>query len=134
MIRSYFLLAFRGFKKNKGHALINILGLSLGLTASILAFMFVLDERSFDHFHENKASLYRLNKVNMEGDGSTSLTAETSGMMGPTMAEEFAEVDKVVRFQPWYDDIVLSYADKDVFTREQEIVFVDSTFFETFSF
>jgi putative ABC transport system permease protein len=134
MIRSYFLLAFRGFKKNKVHALINMLGLSLGLTASILAFMFVLDERSFDHFHENKARLYRLNKVNMEGDGSTSLTAETSGMMGPTMAEEFAEVDKVVRFQPWYDDIVLSYADKDVFTREQEIVFVDSTFFETFSF
>jgi putative ABC transport system permease protein len=134
MFRDHIVQALRSFEKNKVHTLINIFGLSLGLTASMLVFLFVRDELSFDRFHANSERLYRLNKINTQVDGSTSLNAESSGLMGPTMVDEFPEVEKVVRYQPWYDDIVLSYKDKNVLTKEQELVFADSTFFEVFSF
>lgn len=134
MIISYFTTAFRNFKRNQVHSSINIVGLSIGLMASVLAIMFVLDEWSFDTFHSKKERLYRLNKITTESDGSTSLTAESSGLMGPTMINEFPEVEKVVRYQPWYNTIVLSYNDRHVEMKEMEAVFVDSTFFEVFDF
>src|SRR5271154_1611741 len=133
MIRSYLTSAARHFKKNKSHTVINMIGLSLGMTASILAIMFVMDELSFDQFHSKKDRLYRLNKINMGPDGSTTFNSESSGLMGPTMVDEFAEVEKVVRYQPW-DEMVLSHGEKNVLTREGEVIFVDSTFFDVFDF
>src|SRR5882672_5800533 len=126
MLRSYFTAAARQFKKNKLHALLNITGLGLGIMTSILAVMFVLDEFSFDRFHAKKDRIYRLNKVTMEPDGSIALTAETSGLMGPTMVDEFAEVEKAVRYEPQYEEIVLSRGDKNVIIKEGDLVFVDS--------
>src|SRR5690242_5480920 len=106
MLRNHLTAAFRNFRKNKFHTFINVLGLGLGLMASLLAFVFVLDEVSFDAFHSKKDRLYRLNKISFEPDGSTFLNAETSGLMGPTMVTEYGEVEKVVRYQPWYNPVV----------------------------
>src|SRR4051812_11596885 len=104
MLRSYFIAAVRNFSRNRLHFLINVLGLSLGLAATLLATMFVVDETSFDSFHSKRDRLYRLNKIAVESTGGTSLTAESSGLMGPTMVVEFPEVESIVRYQPWFDD------------------------------
>lgn len=134
MIHSYLTTAARNFKKNKVHTLINMTGLGVGIMTSILAIMFVLDEMSFDKLHGRRDRLYRLNKINTEPDGSTTLTAESSGMMGPTLVEEFPEVEKIVRYQPWFNAIMLSNKDRNVMTLEGELVFADSTFFDVFNF
>lgn len=134
MIKSYFTTAFRNLWRNKIHSSINILGLSIGLAVCFLAFMFILDEISFDQFHSNKDRLYRLNKINLEENGAKSLTAESSGMMGPTMVSEFPEVESVVRYAPQFNDVVLSYQDKNIVTSGGELAFVDSTFFDVFDF
>lgn len=134
MLRNHLIAAFRNFRKNKFHTFINVLGLGLGLMASLLAFVFVLDELSFDAFHSKKDRLYRLNKISFEPDGSTFLNAETSGLMGPTMVTEYGEVEKVVRYQPWYNQVVLTNNDRQVELVEMESVFVDSTFFDVLDF
>jgi putative ABC transport system permease protein len=134
MLSSYLIPAFRNLSRYKLQTAINVFGLSLGLTATLLAFLFVQDELAFDKIHTKAERLYRLNKINSEVDGSTSLTAETSGLMGPTMVDEFPEVEAVVRYQPWFDEIVLSYRDEKLFTAERELIFADSTFFDVFSF
>jgi putative ABC transport system permease protein len=134
MIGSYLTAAARNFKKNKVHTLINITGLSLGMMASVLAIMFVMDEKSFDQFHSNKDRLYRLNKVFIQEDGSSQLNAESSGLIGPTMVEEFPEVEKVVRFHPWYEEVLLSRDEKNFIASEADLAFADSTFFEVFDF
>jgi putative ABC transport system permease protein len=134
MFRNHILAAFRNFKKHKFHTFINVLGLGLGIMASLLAFVFVLDEISFDRFHSKTDRLYRLNKISFEPNGSTFLNAESSGMMGPTMVTEFGEVEKVVRYQPWYNTAVLSNSDRQIELAEMENVFVDSTFFQVFDF
>lgn len=134
MIASYFTTAARNFKKNKVHTLITITGLSLGLMASILALMFIMDEKSFDQFHSKKARLYRLNKVFIDANGVGSKNGESSGLIGPTLHEDFPEVEDFVRYHPWYDETVLSYGDKKVLLNQGDLGFADSSFFQVFDF
>lgn len=134
MHKSYFIAAIRSFKKSKFHMLINVFGLAIGIMASLLAIVFVLDEFSFDNLHTKRDRLYRLNKISYESNGSSYLNAESSGMMGPTMASEFGEVERIVRYQPWDKDLVLSYHEQHVELDEGVAVFVDSTFFDVFDF
>ena len=51
MIRNYIVTAIRNFTKNKFYTFINIAGLSIGITCSILILLWVFDELSFDKFH-----------------------------------------------------------------------------------
>jgi len=134
MLTNYLISALRNVKKHKLHTFITVLGLALGLMTSLLALMFVLDEQSFDNFHSKADRMYRLNKISREEDGSTFKTAETSGMMGPTMVAEFGEVERVVRYSPWFNNVVLTNKDRNVELGEMDIVIVDSTFFQVFDF
>ncbi|MEP2669364.1 MAG: ABC transporter permease [Cyclobacteriaceae bacterium] len=134
MIKSYLLTALRHFRKNKLHASINILGLGLGLMVSMMALIFMLDEQSFDTFHTKAERLYRLNKVRTDNQGNTSLNAESSGLYGPGMKDEFPEVEKFVRYQPWYNTVVLSFEGRNITLKEEEAVFVDNDFFNVFDF
>src|SRR3954468_15697631 len=134
MILSYLTTAARNFKKNKLHTLITISGLSLGMMASILALMFIMDERSFDQFHSKKDRLYRVNKIFVDANKVESKNGESSGMIGPTMREDFAEVESVVRYHPWFDETVLSYGEKSILLNAGELGFTDSTFFQVFDF
>ena len=100
MFNNYLLAALRTFRRNRLHTTLTLLGLSLGLMSSLLAILFVIDEQSFDTFHTRAGRLFRLNKVVHEEDGTTLKTAETSGMMGPTLREDFPEVKSMIRYQP----------------------------------
>ena len=60
MLRNYILVALRNFWRNKTFALINILGLSVGMTAAILIFLWVDNEMTFDSWHPEKDRIYRL--------------------------------------------------------------------------
>jgi predicted permease len=60
MLRNYFKIALRNLLKNKGYSLINIGGLAVGLASSILILLWVADEYSFDKFHTNYNSIYKL--------------------------------------------------------------------------
>ncbi len=134
MLNNYILAALRNFRKNKLHSAITLLGLSLGLMTSLLALMFVIDENSFDKFHSKLDRMYRLNKISRDDDGGSFPTAETSGLMGPTMVEEFPEVEKAVRYQPWYNPVVFSQKDRNVELAEREVLIVDNSFFQVFDF
>ncbi len=134
MINSYLKTASRNAKKHLFYTSINIVCLAIGLTAGILATMFIFDERSFDSFHTKRDRIFRLNKVYIETDGSGTLMAESSGLMGPTMVTEFPEVEKCTRFNPWYNPVVLTHGDRNVQLESQQLVLVDSTFFSIFDF
>ena len=58
MIKNYFKIAVRNLIKNKVFSLINVLGLTLGMTCSVLILLWVHDERSVDNFHVNGKQLY----------------------------------------------------------------------------
>lgn len=60
MILNYFLLALRNLKKQRSYAIINILGLAVGLASSLFILLYVRDELTFDRNHQNAESIYRM--------------------------------------------------------------------------
>lgn len=134
MLYHYLLTGIRILKKYRAHSFINIFGLSLGLAGAMLSILFVIDEFSFDRFHSKGDRIFRINKVVTGPDGSTEKNAESSGLLGPTMAGEQGEIEKVVRYSPSYIEVVLSHEDKNYIIKEMELVYTDSTFFQVFDF
>ncbi len=58
MLRNYVIVAVRNITRNKAFSFINILGLALGMTCSLLIFLWVQDEYSIDDFHTNSEQLF----------------------------------------------------------------------------
>ena len=60
MIRNYLKIAFRNILRHKAYSAINIFGLAIGMACSILIFLWVQHELSFDRFHVNEKNIYRV--------------------------------------------------------------------------
>ncbi len=131
MIRNYFKLALRNIQKNKVNSFINIFGLSIGFSVSILMMLYVEYQLSFDHFHENEGRIYRLTITGSMSDGKELEAAVTGGDIAPLLKDNVAEIEHISRVYAWYGrEITL---DERRFTKDQ-IVYVDSAFFKIFSF
>ena len=65
MFRNYIKSTIRNMQKNKLHTAINIVGLSVAFTCSILLFIMVYHEFSFDNFHGNKNKLFKPQKIDL---------------------------------------------------------------------
>jgi len=130
MFKNYFKTAWRNLLKNKFYTLINILGLTAGLTVGILILLWVQDETSFDSFHKRSSSIYRLE--NRVGTGaSIQIWQSTAAPIGVMAKKELPEVKDVVRLTG-ASFRVLKYKDK-VFN-EQRTAFTDPSLFSIFDF
>ena len=71
MLKNYLSIAFRVLRKNSLFSTINILGLAIGLAASIIIYLWVYDELSYDKFHKNSHRIYRVERdMNIDGNRS----------------------------------------------------------------
>jgi putative ABC transport system permease protein len=130
MIKNYFKTAWRNLWKNKTYSFINITGLAIGMAACILILLFVFYERSFDNFH--KKNIYRLNEVQkFEGMVSSQKVALSMFPMGPTLKEDFPEINNFTRINR-AGKVPLNYGDKTIYI--DRTCFVDSTFLDLFDF
>jgi len=132
MFKNYLKTAWRNLAKQKGLALINILGLSIGMACFILFLLYSVNELNFDTFHANNKNIYRVTRwvAAMEGDDER-LSSYMPMPLGPAMKQDLAGVEEYVRIQdPWGDSFVK--IDGEV-TREG-IAFADPQFFKVFSF
>ena len=130
MIRNYFKIALRNVLKHKFFSLINILGLTIGMTSCLFIYIFVRDELSFDKFHVGYENMYR---VGLEGKiGTQEINVSTSSYpVAAAMQTNIPGIEKTVRLWP-RESTVMKNGDK-VFT-EKDVYFADSTFIEFFSF
>ncbi|HZZ75615.1 MAG TPA: ABC transporter permease, partial [Puia sp.] len=60
MLKNYFRISLRNLRRNKGYAVFNILGLSMGIAICLLIFLVISFESGFDNFHKNKSRIYRI--------------------------------------------------------------------------
>ena len=60
MFKNYFKIAWRNLFRNKGFSLTNLLGLTIGITCTILIFLWVQDELAYNKFHANYDSIYKI--------------------------------------------------------------------------
>ena len=130
---NYLQTTFRSVLKNKAYFAINLLGLILAITCGWFALVYIQDELKFDQGHSEKDQIYRLYKRNYKPNENTDhLTYETSGLMAPTMKDEFPEVEDFTRFCPWFEDAILSFEETNVQT--EHFYFADSNFFQFFDY
>ncbi len=129
MLRNLIAHSLRSFKRQRSYILINILGLSIGIACSLLIAIYVINEASFDRFNEKKDRIYRI-VLNGKMGGQEFVGAFTCAPIGPTLLNEFPEVEDYLRLTG-RGPTVIEYDDL-TFT-DDNIVESDSAFFNFFS-
>ncbi len=129
MIRNYFKIAWRNLLRNKGFALINILGLAAGLTCCLLLTLYLQHELSYDRFHGKGDRLVRVIMEYKIGDFGNKGNF-TSTKVFPEFKRQFPEVVSGVRLSS--TDRIVKYGDHTWI--EEGVLHADSTFFELFDF
>src|SRR3954464_3040098 len=100
MFRNYIKVALRNLWKNKVFSFINIFGLATGMACSLLIFLFVKDEVSYDSFHKDASHIYRVVKDFVNDDGSRLPDATTPPALASFMQREIPEVATTTRVFP----------------------------------
>jgi ABC-type antimicrobial peptide transport system permease subunit len=130
LLLNYFKIAVRKIIRQKGYTLINISGLAVGLACCAIMMLWVRNEKSFDRFHTNRDSIFRLIKETST-NGKQSFDARIPYPLGETILGNIPEVKSYTRYQG-VDSWKISYGDK--FFYNDFLSTADSTFFEIFTF
>jgi len=130
MLRSYIIVALRSLRRQGFYSFINIFGLTAGILCSLFLLLYIQDELSFDNFHRNSASIYRVGMHASIQDTKLDI-CQAMAPIGPAMKTDFPEVDDYVRIVYFGRELVTKDAQQFY---EEKFYFADSSFFSVFSF
>lgn len=130
MLKNYATITWRNMKRHKTYSFINIAGLAMGLACCLLIALWVLDERSYDRFHENYDRLFRV-VVNQPSSGEMRKIVATPPPLGPALKNDFPEIVETTRLSYW-GSVVLRAGDKSF--NESHMIVVEPSFFNLFTF
>ncbi|MCP4726575.1 MAG: ABC transporter permease [bacterium] len=131
MLKNYIKTTFRNIRRHKSFSFFNILGLSIGMTSCILILLYVRFEESYDSFHKDAERIYRVRMDSYRNNEKSFESAVTYPAVGPALKNDFPEVEEFTRLYPHVRGIV-RYGDK-IF-REENMFYVDDSFFSIFSY
>ncbi len=131
MLKNYFMVLSRNLWRNKFSAILNMLGLAVGMTCYLLIVQYVNFELSYDGFHEHKNNIYRLQRDDYEDNGVVNRYALTSYNVGPALKDEFPEVKEVSRCLRFENNTITCGEHK---FRNEKIYVTEPSFFKLFSF
>lgn len=130
MIRNYLTTAFRILMRQKSYSAINILGLTLGITSTLLLMLYITDELSYDKFHPDAGRTYRaIFKAKLQDREIA--TVYTGIPMADALLKDVPAVESTLRIAKW-NTIPVRYEDK-TFT-ERNFLLSDSNFFEFYAY
>src|ERR1700733_8649089 len=135
MVKNYFTSALRNFLKHRAFTFLNVLGLSLGLAASLLILQFVKYERSYDRFNSKADQIYRVQYNGYSNGKKNFECAAAVPAVGPAFKNNFPEVVKFTRLYPVSG--VVSYASPEkglISFREEKMQITDPAMFDVFDF
>src|SRR5476649_1561667 len=103
MIRNYLKIAFRNLKKDKQFTFLNVLGLSAGIACTLLIYLWVHDELSYDKFFANNDRVYQVME-HRKNSGSQSLSDESSGLVSESLKVQDGAVEYAAAVAPadWF--------------------------------
>jgi putative ABC transport system permease protein len=129
MFKNLIKTAFRHILKHFGYSILNILGLTLGISSALFLIIYVADEVSYDRYHEKADRIYRVSsKITEPDDQFTWIFAQIP--FGPQVVHDYPEVQSFVRFIPMGRSLY-KYEDKEF--NEEDFFYADSTLFDIFT-
>ncbi len=119
-------------KKNRGYLILNLTGLTIGMSSFLLITLYVLHELSYDRFHKNYENIYRI-KITGLMAGSSINQAVSAAPMAQALLTDYPEVECAVRiFKSGSNTWLVKY--NDIRFYEDALLFADSSFFNVFDF
>ncbi|HTE30188.1 MAG TPA: ABC transporter permease, partial [Chryseolinea sp.] len=132
MLRHYLILCFRNFRRSPSSFVINLVGLTSGITCSLLLYLWINDELTFDKFHHQGDRLFQIMEhQNLNGNIQTD--GNTGEFLANTLVSEIPEVERAVVTTPenFFPPFALRSAEKLIKGTGK---FADKDFFGIFSF
>ncbi|MBS0031223.1 ABC transporter permease [Chitinophaga sp. 22321] len=129
MFKNYLKIAWRNLWRNKVFSLINVLGLTIGLTACFFIFLYVHFECSYDKFHAKGDRIYQV-FCDIKTPSETIRGGITPWPFGPNMQHDFPEIEAFTRFST----ANLLVKKGSVSFQEDHSLFADSSIFRVFDF
>jgi len=122
---NYFKVAIRRIKREKGYALVNIAGLAIGMACTILIFLWVQHQRSFDRFHENADQICRVYYTNEAFEGAA---IYLPGPLTEYLKDNYPEITGATNYKHWKRKVAVG--DKSFLSTGS---YVDPSFFAMFT-
>ncbi|MBN1940241.1 MAG: ABC transporter permease, partial [Candidatus Aminicenantes bacterium] len=134
LLRSNIRIALRRMIRQKAFSLINIGGLALGIACSLLIFLWVRDERSYDRFHANADRIFRVVFSTSDEGDPVPTNANGAYGVGPALKKDFPEVLESVRIRKMEQNPkrYVGYGDKKFY--EPRFFFTEGSIFSVFDF
>jgi putative ABC transport system permease protein len=132
MLRNYLKIALRNLARHRGYAFINILGLAVGIAASVLVMLYVVDELGFDRFHAKADRIYRITADWSNKGDSKIHQLGTPWILAKTIREKYPQVESLTQITGPLGDVVLRKG--ELALKETEVFAADASFFDVFSF
>ena len=134
MTRNYLKISYRNLTKNKVYAVINILGLSIGIASVMLIAIYVNYETSYDEFYEDSDRIHRI-ALERVYPGRVRMFGTSSIMLAPTLRENYPQVEAVTRFHRLFfnNEVPITLPDNEKSFIETRFMYADSLFFKVFT-
>lgn len=129
MLKNYFKIAFRNLWRHRVFSFINIMGLTVGMTACLLIFLYVRFELSYDSFHPKADRIYRI-VTDLKTPTEVIPTSGPAWPVAPHVKLDFPEVEAYTRVQA--GNVLIRKG--DIKFMEEDAAFADSAFFNIFNF
>ena len=129
MLRNFFTATVRSLWKNKAISVLNIAGLTLGLTTFLLVALYVVDEIRYDRYNTKYGRIFRVNTELMHNDVLTSF-AIAAPPLGRAMVDNFPEVENSARLMPLRN---VRFKKDGQVLREDRVFYADPEIFAIFT-
>ena len=129
MLKNYLIVAIRNLKRSKIFSFINITGLALGLAISSMILMYVVNELTYDRFHENYENIYRVT-MDLEAMGNKLSGPITMAPLAPLLNEEYPDIKHAARMSQENHPII-TYDNK--LYEQTGLYYADPEFFDIFT-
>lgn len=128
MIKHFISITLRNLFRNKTYTLINMIGLAIGMACTLLIFLWVNHEMSYDKFHTNYDQIYRVVENQYYAGNEVFPVAVTPSPLAPWLKENYSEVIRTTRFtnRTWV-------IEKDTKAFSEKTGLVDTGFFKLFT-
>lgn len=132
MLYNLFIVSFRALRQHRGYTALHILGLTLGITCTLLISLYIIDEVSYDKFHEKNKRIHRIVTTILEGEKETQY-ANTQIPMAAELESKYPAVEHAVRFIGVGRELFENQS-RDLKFYEEKFFFTDPSVFDVFSF
>jgi putative ABC transport system permease protein len=129
MFTNSFKIAVRNLIRDLSYSLVNILGLTIGITGSLFLIFYIYDDLSFDRYHEKADRIYRISSRITEPDDAFNWSV-TQVPLAPQIKQDYPEVEEATRLIQSGRHLY-KYEEKEFF--EEEVSFADSNVFDIFT-